>query len=71
MKEHYYFTLFIGHLVANTYVGTRSNARAYFKRWIEKEIPNPEDYSFAISRYSYLSDMLLDLNPLSCTEFTV
>ena len=44
MKEEFYFTLYCGSFVANTYVGSRSNAKAYFKRWVRKNFPCYEDY---------------------------
>lgn len=71
MQEHYYFSLFIGSFVANTYVGTRSNARAYFKRWLEKNVPYLEDYDFIVCRFETLSDMLHHENCLSECVFTV
>ena len=71
MNEHFYFSLYIGGFVANTYAGTRSNARAYFKRWIEKEISFPDDYDFFICRFETLEDMLHYSNCLSRVEFTV
>lgn len=39
MKEEFYFTLYCGSFVANTYIGSRSNAKAYFKRWVRKKKP--------------------------------
>lgn len=71
MQEHYYFSLFIGSFVANTYAGTCSNARAYFKRWLEKNVLCPEDYNYTICRFETLSDMLHHENCLSECEFTV
>lgn len=64
MKEEFYFTLFLGPLVANTYIGTRSNAKAYFLRWIYKHIPDAYQYDFSVRRYQTLSDMLNDRVPL-------
>lgn len=58
MKEEFYFTLCCGTAVANTYVGSRSNAKAYFKRWIRKNFPSYELYEFTVSRYSSMYDML-------------
>ena len=39
MEEKFYFTLYCGSFVANTYIGSRSNAKAYFKRWVRKTFP--------------------------------
>lgn len=64
MKEEFYFTLFLGPLVANTYIGTRSNAKAYFLRWIHNHISDAYQYDFSVSRYCTLSDMLNDCAPL-------
>lgn len=66
MKEKFYFTLFLGPFVANTYIGTRSNAKAYFLRWINKHIPDAYQYDFCVMRYRTLSNMLNDCDPL-CT----
>lgn len=64
MKEEFYFTLFLGSFVANTYIGTRSNAKAYFLRWIHKHISDAYQYDFCVRRYQTLSDMLDDCTPL-------
>lgn len=64
MKEEFYFTLFLGSFVSNTYIGTRSNAKAYFLRWIHTHIPDAYRYDFCVRRYQTLSDMLNDRDPL-------
>ena len=48
MKEKFYFTLYYGSFVVNTYIGSRSNAKAYFKRWVEKNLPYYQDCDFTI-----------------------
>ena len=60
MKEEFYFTLYCGLFIANTYVGSRSNAKAYFKRWVRKNFPCYEYYDFVVYRYSSMYDMLHD-----------
>ena len=58
MEEKFYFTLYCGLFVANTYVGSRSNAKAYFTRWIRKNFPCYDVYDFTVYRYSSMYDML-------------
>ena len=60
MKEEFYFTLYCGSFIANTYVGSRSNTKAYFKRWVRKNFPCYEDYDFTVCRYLFMYDMLHD-----------
>lgn len=71
MKEEFYFALYCDSLVANTYVGTRSNAKAYFKRWVRKKFPCYEDYDFTICRYLSMHDMLHDTRLISSYELSV
>lgn len=73
MKEEFYFALYCDSFVANTYVGSRSNAKAYFKRWVRKNFPYPyyEDYNFNVYRYSSLHDMLHDTRHISSYELSV
>lgn len=71
MKEEFYFTLYCGLFVANTYVGSRSNAKAYFKRWVRKKLPYYQDYDFVVHRYSSLSDMLNSKNLVSSYELVM
>jgi hypothetical protein len=71
MKEEFYFVLYCDSLVANTYVGSRSNAKAYFKRWVRKHFPCYEDYYFIVYRYSSMSDMLHDVRYLSSYVLSV
>lgn len=58
MKEEFYFTLFCDTYVSNTYVGSRSNAKAYFKRWVRKNFPNYDEYVFTVCVYETMYDML-------------
>ena len=58
MKEKFYFILYCGSFIANTYVGSRSNAKAYFRRWVRKNFPYYEVYEFTVCRYSSMYDML-------------
>lgn len=69
MKEEFYFTLYCGSFIANTYVGSRSNAKAYFKRWIQKNFPCYEDYDFTVCRYSSMHDMLRGERQISSYSF--
>lgn len=71
MKEEFYFTLYCDSLVANTYVGSRSNAKAYFKRWVRKHFPYYEDYDFTVYCYSSMRDMLHDNHQISRYELVV
>lgn len=71
MKEEFYFTLYCGLFIANTYVGSRSNAKAYFKRWVRKNFPYYEDYDFTVYRYSSMYDMLHDTRPISSYELSI
>lgn len=64
MKEEFYFVLFMGPSVANTYVGSRSNAKAYFSRWIKKNVPYYQEYDFFVYRFAFLSEMLSHENPV-------
>lgn len=69
MKEKFYFTLYCGSFVANTYIGSRSNAKAYFKRWVQKNFPCYENYDFTVYRYSSLHDMLNSKNLVGSYKF--
>lgn len=69
MKEEFYFSLYCGSFVANTYIGSRSNAKAYFKRWVRKHIPCYQDYDFTVYRYSSLHDMLNSENLVGSYKF--
>ena len=71
MKEEFYFALYCDSLVANTYVGTRSNAKAYFKRWVRKNFPCYEDYDFIVCCYLSMHDMLHDTRLISIYELSV
>lgn len=71
MKEEFYFTLCCDFLTANTYVGSRSNAKAYFKRWVRKNFPCYEDYDFTVYCYSSLYDMLHDVRQISNYKLVV
>lgn len=68
MEEKFYFTLCCGSFVARTYIGSRSNAKAYFKRWVRKKHPYYQDYDFIVHRYSSLCDMLNSKNPVGSYE---
>lgn len=65
MKEKFYFTLYCGQFIANAYIGSRSNAKAYFNRWVRKHFPYYEDYEFTVCRYGTLPDMLNSENLIS------
>ena len=69
MKEEFYFTLYCGSFVANTYIGSRSNAKAYFKRWVEKNFPYYQDCDFTVYRYLSLHDMLNSENSVGSYKF--
>lgn len=71
MKEKFYFTLCCGSFIANTYIGSRSNAKAYFKRWVRKNFPYYQDYDFTVCRYSSLHDMLNSENLVSSYELVI
>lgn len=71
MKEEFYFTLYCGSFIANTYVGSRSNAKAYFNRWVRKKFPCYEDYDFTVYCYSSMYDMLHDERQISSYELVI
>ena len=71
MKEEFYFALYCDSFVANTYVGSRSNAKAYFKRWVRKKFPCYEDYDFFVFFYSSMHDMLNSKNLVSSYELVI
>ena len=71
MEEKFYFTLYCGSFIANTYIGSRSNAKAYFKRWVRKNFPYYQDYDFYVYRYSSLRDMLNCENYISYYELVI
>lgn len=71
MEEKFYFALYCGSFVANTYVGSRSNAKAYFKRWVRKNFPDYQDYGFTVYRYLSLPDMLYSENDVSSYELLI
>lgn len=68
MKEEFYFVLFCGSYVANTYVGTRSNAKAYFLRWVRKNFSFPNQYIFLVERYGSMHNMLHRIKSLDGYE---
>lgn len=49
----------------------RSNAKAYFKRWVRKNFPCYEDYDFTVYRYSSMYDMLHDEYQISSYELVI
>ena len=69
MKEIFYFTLCCGSFVVNTYIGFRSNAKVYFKRWVRKNLLYYQDYDFTVYRYSSLHDMLNSENLVGSYKF--
>lgn len=71
MKEEFYFTLYCGSFIANTYVGSRSNAKAYFKRWVRKNFLCYEDYDFTVYYYSSMYDMLHDERQINSYELVI
>lgn len=71
MKEEFYFALCCDSLVATTYVGSRSNAKSYFKRWVRKNFPYCENYDFTVYCYSHMLDMLHDTRAISCYDLSV
>ena len=71
MGEKFYFTLYYRSFVVNTYIGSRSNAKAYFKRWVRKKHPYYQDYDFIVHRYSSLYDMLNFKNPVGSYELSI
>ena len=71
MKEEFYFALYCDSFVANTYIGSRSNAKAYFKRWVRKNFPCYEDYDFFVFLYSSMHDMLHDVRQISSYELVI
>ena len=64
MEKKFYFTLHCGLFVVTTYIGSRSNVKAYFKRWVRRHHPYYQDYDFIVCRYSSLYDMLNSKNPV-------
>lgn len=70
MEENFYFVMCCGLFVVNTYIGSRSNADAYFKRWVRKKHPYYQGYDFIVYRYSSLYDMLNSKNPVGSYEFS-
>ena len=71
MGEKFYFTLYYGPFVVNTYIGSRSNAKAYFKRWVRKNLPYYQDCDFTVYRYLSLHDMLNSENLVSSYELVI
>lgn len=71
MEGKFYFTLHCGSFVATTYIGSRSNAKAYFKRWVRKKHPYYQGYDFIVHRYSSLYDMLNFKNPIGSYELSI
>lgn len=71
MKEEFYFTLYCGSFIANTYVGSRSNAKAYFKRWVRKNFPCYKDYCFTVCRYLSMYNMLHDDRQIGSYELVI
>lgn len=71
MKEEFYFTLCCGSFVANTYIGSRSNAKAYFKRWVRKNFPYYQNYVFTVYRYSSLRDAINSENSVGSYELII
>lgn len=65
MKENFYFVLYLGNSVLNVYAGSQSNARAYFRRWIEKNLPiYYHESDFLFLRYECFSDFLASRYPV-------
>ena len=67
MKKNYYRLLVgIDHTVA-TYYGTKSNANAYFHRWVSRNAPELIDDYFVIHVYSNYYDFIHEINVISLT----
>lgn len=69
MEKKFYFTLYCDSFVATTYIGSRSNAKAYFKRWVRRYLPYYQGYDFIVCRYSSLYDMLNSKNLVGSYKF--
>lgn len=71
MKEEFYFSLYCDSLLATTYVGSRSNAKAYFKRWVRKNFPYYDDYNFTVYFYSSMHDMLHEYRQIDSYDLVI
>jgi len=69
MERKFYFALYCGSFVVTTYIGFRSNAKSYFKRWVRKYYPYYQGYDFIVCRYSSLQDMLNSKNLVGSYKF--
>lgn len=67
MKKNYYRLLANGYYTVATYYGTKSNANAYFRRWISKAIPEDFGKPIKVHVYSGYFDFLEGINPISVT----
>ena len=67
MKKNYYRLFAKGFYTVATYCGTKSNANAYFRRWISRNVPSTVEHPFEIHVYSNYFDFFQEINPISLT----
>ena len=67
MRRYYYRLLTNGYYTVATYCGTKSNANAYFRRWISRNVPSTVEHPFEVHVYSNYFDFFQEINPISLT----
>ena len=67
MKKYYYRLLSNGYYTVATYCGTKSNANAYFRRWISKNVPETISHPLKVHVYSNYLDFIQEANCISVT----
>lgn len=67
MKKNYYRLLTNGNYTVATYYGTKSNANAYFRRWIPKNVPETASHTFKVCGYGNYFDFVQEDNFFSFT----
>lgn len=67
MKKNYYRLFANGYYTVATYCGTKSNANAYFRRWISRNVPETAEHPFKVHAYGNYLDFVQEVNFISST----
>lgn len=67
MKKNYYRLVDSDYCTISTYVGTKSNANAYFRRFVQRCIPGPLTSPLLVVTYSTFDNMRKAKDSISVT----
>lgn len=67
MRKKYYRLFANGYYTVATYCGTKSNANAYFRRWISRNVPETFDRPLMVYVYGNYLDFVQEINFIGIT----